>query len=75
MMCDVNDLVKTPSVTLHGATYEMQNTMELRHSNLIAATHEASSTMRAATRVTFQLVCNTRGQKRTTTKDILSKEI
>ena len=37
------------SSTLRGATYGMQNTMELRHSCLIVATHEKSFTLRGAT--------------------------
>ena len=42
------------SSTLRGATYGMQNAMELRHSCLIVATHETSFTLRKATGVTLQ---------------------
>ena len=42
------------SNAIRGATFRMQNTMELRHSCLIVATHETSSTMSGATGATLQ---------------------
>ena len=41
-------------IQLRAATYGMQNTLELRHSCLIVATHETSFTFRGETRITIQ---------------------